>query len=251
MVEEQRLRINDLIQQTRSANAAEATVSLTFDQSRITLVGSIFGFITMIVAIAAALYARQAATEAKRSSDIAYQALLNSERPYLRLDILQCRFHPAHQATERLSDLWQCQFFNFGNFPAKVTRIEIREAYLPTGEHPEPVDVKVTGGRRFPDGLIIGEKSTFPFQRFDALSFNQGNSDCVSSGNMNVWLYGFIRYVGMSGTCYISGFCLGFDHLRGEVYLSGGDDHNFCREEKCGDVPPPGKLLGGKVPLTL
>lgn len=73
--EEYRLKTNDLVQQTRSADAAEAVVALTYDQSQIALASLILGVLTLVAASAAALYASQAASETKRSADAAERAV--------------------------------------------------------------------------------------------------------------------------------------------------------------------------------
>jgi len=66
-----RLAKNDLIQQTRAANAAEAQANLAAQAVWLSFLQTIGGFLTLVAAAAAALYARVAATETRRSADIA------------------------------------------------------------------------------------------------------------------------------------------------------------------------------------
>lgn len=73
--EDYRLQANDLIQQTRSADAAQAVVALTYEQSRIAVVSLIVGFFTLSAAILAAYYARHAATQTKRGASAAKRAV--------------------------------------------------------------------------------------------------------------------------------------------------------------------------------
>ncbi|EQB06244.1 hypothetical protein [Sphingobium baderi] len=91
--EEHRLKTDDLIQQRRAAHAAEASAILTYQQTIIGALGLAFGFITMLAAIGAAIYARHAANETRRGADYAERGLkfvaeANSAdiRPYLFID---------------------------------------------------------------------------------------------------------------------------------------------------------------------
>lgn len=90
--EDYRLQTNDLIQQTRSADAAQAQVMLTYKQGVIAVLQTIGGFLTLVAATAAAIYARDAAKhtklgadQARRSADAARTQLADArrmERPY-------------------------------------------------------------------------------------------------------------------------------------------------------------------------
>lgn len=79
--EQHRLQANDLIQQRRSADAADAVAILTYEQTRIAAWGMALGFITMGAAIAAAFYARSAAVH----SDKSHRAFVEAERAILRV----------------------------------------------------------------------------------------------------------------------------------------------------------------------
>jgi hypothetical protein len=65
--EEHRLKNDDLVQQTRSAEAAVALVGLTYNQSLMLLAGTIFGLLTLMAAFAAVLYAKRSADAAERA----------------------------------------------------------------------------------------------------------------------------------------------------------------------------------------
>ncbi|WP_312312383.1 hypothetical protein [Sphingobium yanoikuyae] len=85
--EQHRLAANDLIQQRRAADAADASAILTYQQTKIAALGVFLGFVTMAAAIAAAWFARRAAvateetvTLAKEGSDGAAQALIIAAR---------------------------------------------------------------------------------------------------------------------------------------------------------------------------
>lgn len=72
--EEHRLIEDDLRQQTRSADAAQAMPALGYHQSLVLLYGLVFGVATLMAAILAAKFARDAAKETKRAADIAESA---------------------------------------------------------------------------------------------------------------------------------------------------------------------------------
>lgn len=65
--EEHRLKTEDLIQQMRSADAAEASVLISYEVAKMTLLGLIIGGLTCAAAFAAAFYARLAYKEAEKS----------------------------------------------------------------------------------------------------------------------------------------------------------------------------------------
>ena len=77
--EQYRLTTNDLVQQRRAADAADASAVLTYQQTRIAAWGVFLGFITMAAAIAAAWFARRAAIATEIAAKHAEQALLVSE----------------------------------------------------------------------------------------------------------------------------------------------------------------------------
>jgi hypothetical protein len=67
--EQHRLDSNDLIQQRRSADAADAMTIFAYQQTRIAAWGLSLGFITMFAAIFAAFYAREAARHTETSAN--------------------------------------------------------------------------------------------------------------------------------------------------------------------------------------
>lgn len=85
--ENHRLQSEDLIQQARAANAAEAEARTSYELAWMGLYGTIGGFLTLIAAGGAALYAREAARAANKSlahNRVTSQAEL---RPWLELEV--------------------------------------------------------------------------------------------------------------------------------------------------------------------
>lgn len=82
--EDHRLKTDDLIQQTRAADAARAQAISAGYQSRLALWATVGGFLTLVAAGLAAAYARDAAKEGKTANQIARHASevsANSLRP--------------------------------------------------------------------------------------------------------------------------------------------------------------------------
>ena len=77
--EQHRLQGDDLVQQTRAADASVKAVDIAFRQSLIDLAGAIFGMLTLLAAAYAAWYARKAAESGGRANEIA----LKTSRGYL------------------------------------------------------------------------------------------------------------------------------------------------------------------------
>ncbi|HET9640992.1 MAG TPA: hypothetical protein VFP12_17510 [Allosphingosinicella sp.] len=91
--EEHRLQTNDLIQQTRAADAAAAQAEIAKQVAWMTFLQTIGGFLTLTAAAAAAFYAREAAREGRRAADAAEKTLAHSAetarvelRPYLAVE---------------------------------------------------------------------------------------------------------------------------------------------------------------------
>ena len=80
--EENRLKSDDLVQQTRAATAAIALVDLTYRQTLMGLAATIFGLLTLIAAAFAAWYAKHAADAGRTSNRIAQDA----QRPWIAID---------------------------------------------------------------------------------------------------------------------------------------------------------------------
>lgn len=81
--EEHRLKSDDLVQQTRAADAAQASVLLGYDIALMTLSGIILGLFTVVAAGLAAFYARRAYLEAEKSLRHQEQATRLQLQPFL------------------------------------------------------------------------------------------------------------------------------------------------------------------------
>ncbi len=88
--EEYRQNSDDLIQQTRSANAAQAQASIANQQLWIGWWQTLGGFLTLAAAIGAAIYARAAAKHTRDGNEIARQ----NSAPYFQIHSHMCLINP-------------------------------------------------------------------------------------------------------------------------------------------------------------
>lgn len=86
-LEEHRLAVNDLIQQTRAADAATAQSDLAGQAAWLAFVQAMGGFVTLVAAGAAAFYARQAARAAEDTFDLAQTTSNHIDRPWLAIGL--------------------------------------------------------------------------------------------------------------------------------------------------------------------
>lgn len=92
--EEYRQSSDDLIQQTRAANAAAAQTDIAGQVLWMGWIQTIGGLLTLAAAVAAAIFARDAAIESRRSANIAdssHKALVHAERAILRVTKVRLR----------------------------------------------------------------------------------------------------------------------------------------------------------------
>lgn len=133
--EQHRLQTNDLIQQRRSADAADAMTVLSYQQTGIAAWGMALGFITMAAAIAAAFYARSAAVH----SDKSHKAFINAERAILRV-VEASEGNLSGDGHDGIQGVIAVKFRNIGRtsarivtFGSKVTGSATRWADVPAG----------------------------------------------------------------------------------------------------------------------
>lgn len=88
--EQHRLDTNDLIQQTRAADAAAAQVDLSVQAIWLSFIQTLAVFMTLVAAIAAALYARRAAAAAKNTYELDKTVSAHVDRPWLCLNVTVC-----------------------------------------------------------------------------------------------------------------------------------------------------------------
>jgi hypothetical protein len=114
--EEHRLKSEDLVQQTRAADAAQAQAVTAYDIARMTLWGTVGGFLTLIAAGLAAFYAREAALAARDALGYERDRSAAELRPWVKIDLVVTKF----EATEAKFDIgYQIVFTNVGQTVAQ------------------------------------------------------------------------------------------------------------------------------------
>ncbi len=133
--EEYRQSSDDLIQQTRAANAAQAQADIASQQLWTGWLQTLGGFLTLAAAIGAAIYARDAAKEGRRSAneaELSRKTFIGSERATLRpangIDVTPAPNQPTRRG------LW-LNFTNHGRGNAIIRRIVWRTSDI--GDWPD------------------------------------------------------------------------------------------------------------------
>ena len=144
--EEYRQSSDDLIQQTRAANAAEAQAKIASQGLWTAWFQTIGGFITLAAAIAAAIFARDAAKEGRRSADEAErsrESFVERERAHLNFT-----YASAHREDGKLTIVFNLT--NQGTGLAEIDAMAIVFTDEPVWPATEPdlgesLQVKVAG----------------------------------------------------------------------------------------------------------
>ncbi|MBL0948787.1 hypothetical protein [Brevundimonas sp.] len=192
------------------------------------------GAVTMGAAIAAAVFAKNAAEHTKSSADTAERALSTVERPYLAIEITKsgvvCKdrgttFGKVHYI-----------FKNLGRTPAILIRQHF--TYRRSDGLPNHIDPIETVGTQLPYGITIasGGKSE-KFKTGHALPitamFEQRRMDEPRGDTL--FLLGFVVYRDLAGNEFATGFCFAHDN-ESEFYLASprhcgaeGDRYNYDR----------------------
>jgi len=144
-------RNSDLCAQWKAADAAKESADWARQSYWLILAGTVIGFMTFCAAIAAAIYAGQAAVHTRRSADIAEKALLDIERPHIFVEKIKA----LRNINESWLDIPEGKFpffevtydtLNYGRTPAIITEIKagIRFGSLPAVPHWHPGEITGT-----------------------------------------------------------------------------------------------------------
>jgi hypothetical protein len=116
--EEQRINTNDLIQQTRAADAAVAQADLAAQAIWLTFFQTLGGFLTLVAAGVAAYFAREAAEHTKRGADEAKTANDIVTRPVVYFSGGEGRIKFDGREISITSEI---RIENGGNYPVQLT----------------------------------------------------------------------------------------------------------------------------------
>lgn len=207
-------------------------------QTRLGVGALLFSGVAGLAAIAAALYARNAWKENRRSADVAERMLSGYERPFLLLEIVESGITLGEKSIT--FGVTKYQFRNLGRVPALITR---RHFELEDGiEMPDAIDPEKEPGKAVVHGIAVGADGVsqeyetgraLPLQ--SALKKGRRVPVPVADDEPTVYFHGFVEYRDLSGRTWITGFCFAqSDNELGLQPLSlaergGPDPYNYDR----------------------
>lgn len=192
--EAERLSTNDLIQQTRAADAAQAQATLGLQGLRLSFLQTIGGFLTLIAAAAAAAYAREAARETRRGADAAHADLALSRnmahvqlRAYVDLDHVDFEQLDTEDDDGRVKYKITLLFKNYGQTPARM--FAEKHSFLVEKSMPLRSKIKT---KPFEEAVTMAQSATYAV--YSRCSASKEKSEKYIKGESNIYLLGRFRY---------------------------------------------------------
>jgi hypothetical protein len=193
---------------------AEEGVSVQVEAAR-WQAGLAFGALVLsaiagLAAVAAAVYARRAWRENRRSADVAERILSGYERPFLLLEVVTSGVSFAEKSIT--FDVTKYRFRNLGRVPALITRrhFELEDS----ADMPDPVDPDKEAGRPVVHGVAVGANAASEeIETGRALpllsALKPGRKPKVGKDRERptVYFHGFVEYRDLAGRGWITGFC--------------------------------------------
>lgn len=202
--EEYRQQTNDLIQQTRAADAAKAQADIATQQLWTGWMQTLGGFLTLAAAVGAAIYARDAAAHTREANMIGRPPLLSAIQ--VRLDI------DARPLSGCLLVI------NEGRSRAEITRSAVHVIVSDKGlpqRHPtakeagerdkDPIDVRY---------LSAGDVHWWQFSSPIILTPDQLRGISNPKGAWKIYIAGILRYQDTLGDFHHTLFCKVYDPAR-------------------------------------
>lgn len=193
--EAHRLTQNDLVQQTRAADAADLSSRMAVVQTKIAAISAVGGVLTLTAAAAAAYFARQGAM-------ISMLALQASERPRLVVssvsvgDLARPLEPEDNDKTE-----FETKIVNFGKDVAWIKRVGRSWQIIPGGQ--VPVSPELTFDEmHWP--LLNGNWWGFDFKRGNGLNLSADQRDGICTGNFDLYSFLWVEYSSNDGSIYKS-----------------------------------------------
>lgn len=161
-------------------------------------------------AVAAAIYARRAWRENRRSADVAERMLSGYERPFLLLEIVKSGVTFGEKSITY--DVTKYRFRNLGRVPALITRrhFELGD----NGAMPDPIDPEKEAGKPVVHGVAIGANDVSQeietgraLPLFSALKPGRRVKPGDDEARPSVYFHGFVEYRDLAGRGWITGFC--------------------------------------------
>jgi hypothetical protein len=225
------------------AKLAEYTRELALFTKGLFYATTVLGIATIGLLIAAFIQSREMknsiavsdkiAEAAIKSANVAEQALLMAETPYLVPEITDCRVRTSADSIYEI-DLGNTVTFhinNYGRTPATI--YDIYSCLFPAYALPDQIDTTSLHTNLTKTDIIPAHKRSTDYY----FSLNDGLRDSLFRGKKDanryiIFFIGHIRFGDVFGNEYISGFCLARNGATGEFYGLGGSQYNYRRKIK-------------------
>lgn len=173
------------------------------------------------------------AKAAMTSANVAEQALLMAETPYLIPEITDCRVRTTADSIYEieLGNTVTFHINNYGRTPATI--YDIYSCLFPAYALPDQIDTTGLHTNLTMTEIIPAHKRSTDHH----FSLNDGLRDSLFRGKKDasryiIFFIGHVRFGDVFGNEYISGFCLARNGTTGEFYGLGGSKYNYRRKIK-------------------
>jgi hypothetical protein len=170
-------------------------------------------------------------------ADTSKRALLDLERPIVYGGVSDPGLKLDASGLKRAH--LELSIYNHGRTIARLRRIEWNVRLAPKGSIAPPIDPAKLGGRELPAGTVCVSGDPFGESENLFAKWNLDDVGKIASGELSVWVVGFVRYDDIFDRHHISGFTQVFDPIGERFVRRGGDLYNYERTEHSRDIPSP------------
>lgn len=227
-------RQSDLCAQWYAADSAQEASIWSRRTGWFTGLGLVVGAVTMVAAIFAALFAKNAAEHTKRGADIAEKAWLGMERPFIIVEVT------GQRKTGGAGLVFPVEYIlaNVGRVPATLIHIAHRvEVVEDANGLPEPLSLEERRGRKVPAGEVVApDGRTEPNLGGPALAGEIDGLEITPPAAVTdafvkrTFFHGYVVYGDLAQRRYVSGFC--FDSRHGAKFTRTGHKTNLYNYDR-------------------
>lgn len=170
-------------------------------------------------------------------ADTSKRALLDLERPIVYGGVSKPGLEIDAGRLKRTQ--LELSIYNHGRTMARLRRIEWDVRLALKGSIAPPIDPVKVGGRELPPGTVCVSGDPFGESENLFAKWDVDSARKIASGELAVWVVGFVRYDDVFQRHHISGFTHVFDPIGGRFVRRGSDVYNYERSERSKDIPPP------------
>jgi hypothetical protein len=170
----------------------------------------------------------------QRSVNVSESALVDLERPFVAIEVTDPGFEKTGTGVI-MKDSLNYVAFNHGKTPAILTEFLYKVCLMDkTAELvlPQPIDPEQEFGWKLPFGNIAAAGRSHPFSFALVPEISLFDVVEIANNRRNLFLLGYVKYMDIFGSRYITGFCA-FFHANSNTFRRAGDDlYNYIRKEK-------------------